>query len=257
MAVFVGACKKPDTTAPTLDVIEMTPSPGTGLVCGESEQNVIALNSTQTFSLTFRLSDDQELSQYKIDIHNNFDCHGHAGKVETTDWYVVDIKDVAGSDETITREFPVPVDVTTGMYHFSIQATDAAGNNAETAIYSLSVSNQSDVEAPVLAVTTPAQSSFSAQKGSTINFQGSLTDNNALGEGTNGRLELVYWNVSNQTISDLYDEEIAASIGSSYDFSFNATVPVTTVDGTYIFEVRAFDAVNNPSNAVQFTVEVN
>jgi hypothetical protein len=226
------------------------------MVCGELEDNVITLNSTDTLGLTFRLTDDQELSQYKIDLHSNFDCHGHSGKTETTQWSVLSIEDVAGSDQTITRQFAVPTDVTTGLYHMSVQATDAAGNEAQTIIYDLSVANATDTEAPILNATVPASSSFSAQKGTSVNFQGSLTDNSPLGSGTNGRLELRYWSTTNQTIVSLYEEDIDNAVAETYNFNFDADIPSTVADGTYIFELRAFDAVNNPSNTVQYTVEV-
>ncbi len=262
IAVFVSiallgqSCTEPDTTSPLIEVLSLSPEPAAGLVCGESEGNVITLNSANTLEITFRLTDDEELSQYKIDLHNNFDCHGHSGKTETTDWFLVSIEDVAGSDQTVTRELAVPTDVTTGLYHFNIQATDAAGNNAESIFYSLNVINADDTEAPVLSTTTPVNSSFSVQKGTSVSFEGTLSDNNPLGSGTNGRLELRYWSTSNQTVNTLYEEALDGGIGSTYNFSFDADVPATVADGTYIFELRAFDAVNNPSNTVQFTVEI-
>jgi len=256
VALLIQSCTEPDTTAPLIEMINLSPGTAPGLLCGEMEENVITLNSSDTLQITFKLTDDEELSQYKIDIHNNFDCHGHSGKTETTDWYLVSIEDVSGTDQTITRKLPVPIDVTTGMYHFSIQATDAAGNNAQTTFYSLNVTNADDTEAPVLSTSVPSSSNFSAQKGTSVGFEGTLTDNNPLGAGNNGRLELRYWKISSQTVNTLYEEEIASSVSETYNFNFDADIPGTASDGTYIFELRAFDAVNNASNIVQFTVEI-
>jgi hypothetical protein len=226
-------------------------------VCGETENHVVVLNSTNTFTGEFTVSDDSELSQYKLDLHNNFDCHGHSGKVETTDWYVLDIVDLQGSDQTANFSLPVPSDVTTGQYHFSIWATDASGNSAETVIYSLLVTNASDTIAPVLNVTTPGSSTVSVLKGDAINFQGTVTDNQALGAGSNGKIELRYWEENSQTINELHTEAFDNAAGTTVNFDFNATVPITTPDGTYIFELRSFDAVNNLSNTVEFTVQVD
>ena len=256
-AVGLQSCTDPDTTAPIIEVLTLTPADGPGTVCGEMENHVVTINSNGTFSGQFKISDDDELSQYKLDLHNNFDCHGHSGKVETTDWYVLDIVDLSGSEQTLNFSLPVPADVTSGNYHFSIQAADASGNSAESVIYSLQVTNASDTEAPVLTVTSPANSTFSAQKGSDVNFQGTVTDNLALGSGTNGKIELRYWNATNLTINELYSENFESSAGSTVNFDFDATVPITTPDGTYIFELRSFDAVNNLSNSVQFTVEIS
>ena len=171
MALMVQSCIEPDATAPVIEVLELNPADGSGLVCGENENHVVVLSSTDTFSGQFRLTDDSDLSQYKIDLHNNFDCHGHTGKVESTDWIVLDIVDVDGSEQTIDFSLPVPMDVTTGNYHFSIQAADASGNSAESVIYSLLVTNASDTEDPVLSVTSPANSTLSVLKGDQINFQ--------------------------------------------------------------------------------------
>jgi hypothetical protein len=250
-------CVEPDNVSPTIEVLSITPEPTTALVCGQLLDNVSSLNSSDTLEITLRLSDDQELSQYKVELHNNFACHGHSGKVETVDWYVISIEDVDGAEQTVTRKFPVPTNVTTGNYHFHVFATDAAGNNALTAaIYSLNVTNTTDTEAPVLSTTVPASSNFTAQKGTPINFQGNLADNNPLGEGTNGRLILRYWSATNPVIT-LYEEDLDNAVAETYDFNFDADVPATVVDGTYIFELSAFDAVNNPSNTIEYTVEIN
>jgi hypothetical protein len=257
IAVFFSqGCTDSDTENPTLRVIDLSPAPQTTMVCGEFEDQVVTLSSGQYFDITFRLTDNRELSQYKLDIHNNFDCHGHSRMIETTDWYVLDIKDLTGMDETISRQIQVPTDVTAGTYHFSIQATDALGNSAESFIYSLNVINSDDIEAPILSLTEPSTQGFSIQKGNSINFQGLLTDNNSLGNGGNGSLEIGFWQIPNQTEIELYQEQFNSQMEESYYFNFDATIPITTADGTYVLEVRSFDAVNNPSNSIQFTVEV-
>lgn len=255
--ILIQSCTDPDTEAPLVQVVGLSPAPQQGLVCGEAENNVVYLNASDTLQLTFQLSDNNELSQYKIDLHSNFDCHGHSNKVTaTTDWYVISIEDVAGSEQTVVQNIPVPTDVTTGLYHFSIQATDVSGNNSATSIYSLDVTNTSDIEAPTLSVTAPSNSSLSVQKGNAIGFSGTLSDNRPLGTGGNGRLEVRYRSTENQTITELYVEEFSVSTPETYNFDLNPVVPITTVSGSYIFELRAFDGVNNPSNTFQYTVEV-
>jgi hypothetical protein len=77
-----------------------------------------------------------------------------------------------------------------------------------------------------------------------------------LGNGGNGSLEIGFWQIPNQTEIELYQEQFNSQMEESYYFNFDATIPITTADGTYVLEVRSFDAVNNPSNSIQFTVEV-
>ncbi len=94
IALLAQSCIEPDATAPIIEVLEINPVDGPGLVCGEMENHVVEINSNDTLSGQFRLTDDSDLSQYKLDLHNNFDCHGHAGKVATTDWIV--LKNISG-----------------------------------------------------------------------------------------------------------------------------------------------------------------
>lgn len=257
LALLIQSCTEPDTTEPVIQVLSTVPAPTSGLVCGQMEDLVVFIGSDDTLEIELKISDDTELSQYKLDLHNNFDCHGHGKLEETTDWYVLNIVDLLGAEQIVNIEIPVPSDVTSGNYHFSVQATDASGNNAESLIYAVQVTNATDADAPVLDISVPTTSGISVLKGDVINFQGVLIDNQPLGPGANGRIELRYWNTSNQTINELYSEDFENSVGPTVNIDFDATVPSTAVDGTYIFELRGFDAVNNQSNEVQFTVEVD
>ena len=63
--------------------------------------------------------DNEALSQYKVDIHNNFDCHGHARS--TQDWTVLEVLDIEGTEQRVSRSLSVPDDVTAGNYHFHVQ----------------------------------------------------------------------------------------------------------------------------------------
>lgn len=257
VALFLQSCVDPDTSAPVLNLISVTPEIGQGTVCGTVDENVIALSSTDTLTVVFSLTDDEELSQYKIDLHSNFDCHGHAKPLsDTEDWFVIDIVDVAGTNQEIEAEFIVPENVTSGTYHFSVQATDAVGNSSESSIYSLNVVNTTDTEAPILSISNPSESSFSIEKGAILLFEGTLTDNELLNAGGNGLIEIRYWSTNNLTINTLEELSLSNIASDTYDFGIITEVPITTVSGSYIFEVRAFDGVNNPSNTVEYNVEV-
>lgn len=255
---LLQACVDPDTEAPVIQLNSISPAVGQGTVCGEIDDRVIEVNSGNTISAVLVLSDNVELSQYKVDLHSNFDCHGHAKPLsDTEDWYVIDIENVSGKTAETDLELTPPTNVTSGTYHFEIQATDAAGNQAESILYSVNVINTSDTESPILTVSNPAVTNLTVSNNDPISFEGNLTDNEPLNEGGNSLIEVRYWNTNNQTINTLAERSLSDINSETFDFSFDEQIPQTLVSGNYIFEVRAFDGVNNPSNTVEFSVTVN
>lgn len=86
------------------------------------------------------LEDDVMLGSYKVEIHNNFDGHGHtkatAGEEEETgdttpftynnSWTVSGQKNI----HIHHHEIEIPVNATEGNYHLMVYCTDAAGNES-------------------------------------------------------------------------------------------------------------------------------
>ncbi len=261
--------KEVDTEAPTLQLLSTTPSGQITSVCGEQEENVFVLAGGEELSFELLLEDNSELSQYKIDIHNNFDCHGH-GEVgapsinipdlnsTTTDWSVLEINELSGQSQTINKTLMVPENVTAGNYHFELQVLDESGNDQPKAnIYSLVVTNSTDTESPILTINEPNTTSFSIAKGENLRVVGTLTDNYSLSEGGNGVLFLAYTNLSNGNnyLSNAifpFDNTVA----TSYDFDFEFTIPSTLLPGDFLFTVGATDGVRNVANAVSFNVAI-
>lgn len=66
-----------DTQKPLITLNGTSPKGGTADICRTVEQNVVTLTSLDSLVLDMTFSDDVALSQYKIDIHHNFDCHIH------------------------------------------------------------------------------------------------------------------------------------------------------------------------------------
>ena len=84
-------------------------------------------------------ADDNELGNYNIEVHNNFDHHTHstvAGECEMEEkkspvnpWvYNKDYHIPEGQTAyQANLEIPIPTDIDTGNYHFVIRLTDATG----------------------------------------------------------------------------------------------------------------------------------
>ena len=158
------------------------------------------------FDVIFK--DNEALSQYKIDIHNNFDCHGHGGgsapsvappnvENQTIDWSIIDIQNISGTSAPVNRTLDVPENVTAGNYHFQIQVVDVSGNDNPAAnFFALKIKNPLDDTPPQISVDEPANSSFSVKKGENIRFIGQVTDDRSLSDGGNGVLYLAYTDLS-------------------------------------------------------------
>ena len=85
------------------------------------------------------MTDDYELGNYNIEIHNNFDHHTHstssvecpmdAQKQPQNPWvYNRDFTIPAGQRQYDARvDIQIPTDIDTGDYHFMVRLTDRAG----------------------------------------------------------------------------------------------------------------------------------
>ena len=258
-----------DLAAPSMTIMSLSPQPRTGDICGTVEDTVFHLKGGEELQFEALFRDDVALSQYKIDIHNNFDCHGHGGGApavsipgianQTMDWAELQIGDLTGKEQLVSRKLRVPENVTAGAYHFQIQVIDEAGNDNPFAnFYSLKVLNARDTIAPQIAATQPAQSSFAVAKGNTIRFEGEVADNYSLSEGGNGVLFLTYTDLSsgNTFIASGMVFPFDNTVEKSHAFGFDFLVPLTLKTGAFRFSLRAHDGVRNVGDAVHFEVQV-
>jgi hypothetical protein len=89
--------------------------------------------------LDVELSDDVKLKSYKVDIHSNFDGHGHTkSTLADVAWAFSKTWDVSGLRNTDIHHHEIEVPTTIngspiakGNYHFSVYVTDEAGNESK------------------------------------------------------------------------------------------------------------------------------
>lgn len=133
----LGACKKEaDTTIPLIEVLSVSPNITTATVCDETENNVIPVTAGQTIVLKLKMTDNEGLSQYKIEGHENFDCHGHRSP-RNTDWSYQQLKTLSGTTIEEQIELKFPADATAGNYHLELKVVDLAGNESEEIYYTI------------------------------------------------------------------------------------------------------------------------
>lgn len=269
LAWSCGGSDEVDVSAPSMQVLSFAPAPAPGAVCGGMEDSVFTVLGGEVLAASLRFSDDRSLSQYKVDIHNNFDCHGHGGVAspgvavpdvssQTEDWTVLNIEALSGEAAEEGLQLSVPQNVTAGIYHFQIQVLDEAGNDNPLAnFYSIKAVNPTDETAPELSVTAPAELSFSAEKGNALDFSGTVTDNYSLSEGGNGVVFLSYTDLSsgNTFGTDAY-AVFGAAVEKDYNFDFEYTIPQTLKAGNYQFRIDAHDGVRNTAVPIVFEVAV-
>jgi hypothetical protein len=93
----------------------------------------------ESFSITAILSDNEELGSYSIDIHNNFDGHGHSTEPETC---ISDLEktplnpysyeesfslDAKLKEFTTNKTLTIPEGSDEGDYHLTLTVIDKAG----------------------------------------------------------------------------------------------------------------------------------
>jgi hypothetical protein len=109
-------------------------------------QNCVSLKRGGSFTFMAKFSDNVELGNYNIEVHNNFDHHSHstgseeckmdAKKTPVNAWvFNQDYSIPAGLKEfEAGNEITVPASVDTGDYHFMVRLTDKAGWQQLTAV---------------------------------------------------------------------------------------------------------------------------
>jgi len=252
---WTGCKQEVDVTAPEAVFTLQSPLPVTDTVCGSLEPGVFRMTSGDTLALDITFRDDEGLAQYKVDIHSNFDCHGHANKTE--DWSYLAIEPLSGQEQAVQVRLPVPATVTAGAYHFQIQVLDLAGNtNPDLGFFSILVQNGADTLAPAIDLSSPTGSSLTLARGSALELEGTVSDNADLGSGGNGKLTLFYRDESSGNSFEALSEAFPAGTGGTYPFTLSFVVPQTLIPGAYTFTLRAFDGVNNPSAPHRIAVQV-
>lgn len=116
------ACTKGDVTKPTITLIE------------PEEGQLIQIGDDHGMHFEMDLEDDEALGSYKIDIHNNFDNHGH-GKDTTTAFTFSKSYDLDHQRNAHIHhhDIVIPANATPGKYHLMVYCTDEAGNESHLA----------------------------------------------------------------------------------------------------------------------------
>lgn|GEM_PF-1008439 len=235
---------------PKIYVLEQSVESDTAVVCNEEVYNVLSLLSGDTLKLTMRFTGAYQLSQYKIEIHNNFDCHGHKGTA--VPWEYQKIRNLNTTDTILTETFAVPKDVATGYYHLTIRTLDIAGTESETTEFTLSVNNASDLDSPTITMINPIEDSTTIFTGGLLNIQFDVSDNQFLEKG----YYTIHWTDANGVKQQLDRKEFPIPTNHRTQVEFPYAIPLNAAKGWTRFDILVADATHNTSRKT-FYVEVN
>ncbi|MDR1581918.1 MAG: DUF4625 domain-containing protein [Prevotellaceae bacterium] len=116
----------PDTTKPVIELIE------------PAEDDTLQIGGEHGVHFEAEFSDNEMLASYKVDIHPNFDNHGHAttkSATETVDFEFEHTWTITGKNKAVHHhEIKIPEDATPGHYHLMVYCLDAAGNESHIAV---------------------------------------------------------------------------------------------------------------------------
>lgn len=229
LVLGLQSCKKDvDDEAPVIETFEV-------------ENTTISAGSEIHADLDF--SDNEALKSYKIDIHDNFDGHGH-GKVGSS-WSYQELVEISGKVYSDHKHIDVPEDAFSGPYHFTLYVLDAEGNQSDFEEVELMVTNSST---PVINITSlDASATNHVPKGTTLSLVGDITDADGIDEIV---IELGTPTDESTVVADAFydnDMDLGGSV-TTYDLSAlspSIDVPSSTATGEYQLIFRVKDTTGN------------
>ncbi len=237
--LLVSGCDKDrddDLTPPEIHFVKTVPEITSAEICEAPSDLVLRIAAGGAVELTVRFTDDTELGSAKFDLHNNFDCHGH----KNTIWNVIEIIDLSGTEQTVTKTFQSPDDVRPGLYHLGVQVLDAAGQEAPERFFDLLVVDSADTVPPVISLHSPSEGG-TYSKGETLTIEGLLTDETSLATG-GYEIQLIEPGGIELSVARV---DFPDDFGDTAEISHTYNIPGFVQTGLCSLRIEAFDWRNN------------
>lgn len=200
LATMISSCRKedPDTERPTINSVSIN---------GSTSSVTVSAGSSLNFSIA--LSDNIALKQLKIDIHDNFDGHGHSPNIPFSTQRIYDL---SGTSVTSTPSILIPSTAASGPYDIIISLIDASGNEAIQREIELTITQNGQA---VIDITSPSLATeWEYSPGDTIFISGTISDDIDI--------EDIDISLENETTGAvLYDEEFEQTGVADVLWNFN------------------------------------
>lgn len=230
VAAFSG-CKKSDIELPIIQSFTVN---------GESEEVEAAVGTVLNFSAI--LTDNENLQQYKIDLHDAFDGHTHNKTSLYPRFGYLNIIDISGASYTVNESELISPDAAAGPYDIIMQVLDETGNEGAFKEVVLTITRPDQAAITVSNYDLSIENSVAA--GSRLTLAGTITDD----------ADIVSVDISlSGTNGDLYDQEFEFPGGAdtTWDLSgieaqgFPIDISSTAVAGQYQLKILAVDSDGN------------
>lgn len=226
---------------PVISVLSQSVPSETAEVCEEESDNVLFLQTGTTLTLELKFTGSSNLSQYKLDVHDAFDCHEH--KSTATPWSLSKIRDLQGTEATVTEQLTVPADAAAGNYHLMIRAVDISGRESEEMEFILVITNTDDIQKPDIHRNTPSADSVVMSAGSLLEIAAHVSDDKNLYGGSYE----IHWKDAAGAERELLHQDFPNNTFNQFNIHYEFPIPLNAVKGWSVFEIHARDAVNNPA----------
>lgn len=202
-------------------------------------QDNVTLDTGETIQVQATLTDNVNLKEVKVDIHNNFDGHDHKNDVQ---WSKVYIYEIEGTEYDFAQDITVPSIAKSGPYHCNIQAIDETGIESDPQTLSFTVTRP---DAPELVITAPDfNSGYTISRGDTLRLEGAAGDETDL-----AKIEVKVKDVE-QTVT-LYNNTFTmpGNMDLSWDLQADGPIDIpigTDAEvGTYTLRIAVSDSLGN------------
>lgn len=219
LLLWVGSCKKDDDKPKP--VVDNTRPLISNVSTGRAD-NTFGVG--QTIQLRARLSDETELGQYKVEIHDNFDGHTHGKTSSTVPFEFKKIVSISGKVHELVEDIKIPENSASGPYHLIIFCIDKQGNEAEFVLIELNITNNSQ---PIITITRVNGKDANKEVhlheiGSdtvTLQPEGEIVDNDGLEEVKIKVMEAKHSHGKNSVGHYVWEWEQKTGIGSRLDIT--------------------------------------
>ncbi len=198
--------------------------------------------SGEKLEIELNFSDETELGQAKIIIHDAFDGHGH-GRMSGSAFSFEKIFTLTGKTNTLKEYVAVPTDALTGNYHLLVEFTDKAGNEGIEHEHEFEITAKTQ---PVVAIQYPGQGVTLTR---TFTASGGMTAQNGLKEAV---MSLHPLSASGEAMAFVFEKKLIindkpSSLG--FDAFGEITLPASITAGNYEFRIKVTDMNGNTKTA--------
>jgi hypothetical protein len=227
-----------DTTPPTVSNVQIN-----GLAPGA--EIVVAPGSEMDFDATF--SDDRELGQYRIDIHDDFDEHNH-GRIKSEPFEFNQVYNLSGTTQSVHELIDIPENAAPGPYHLTLYYFDAAGNEGEVVVIDILIADPESQ--PAINIISPDfDEEIEVQPGESFEIAGTITDPDGLDEVhiILGHEEHDHGRTKDEEPVYEMEYELDGAVTFNFEDAEPILIPANTPPGHYELKIIAKDVLGNTS----------